>query len=289
MTRLLRREVVQVTPADFIGAWLLRRRRLGVDWRLAPSSQATRLAPVPIQQPRAVLLCLDGVVHDSDLPVQAFARHITEQLSAERVRPVIAGMRGFLEDKPELIPPDIDLSAAEDGYQAVEILARAAGLDDVSIAAARRASRADLAASAWAVDPADGLDALLAEMDGTARVLLLTEPGDPAARPVLASIDLTPDEILDTPVDLAVTQVLRQLDATTEPDRLLLIGTRWAGQVADAQNMGCSTALIDRRAAGRGNPTYRSRDLAELLDKVRGWLGDTSRPSAQNPTIRTAP
>jgi hypothetical protein len=250
---------------------------------------SARLAPVPTQQPRAVLLCLDGVVHDSDLPVQSFARHITEQLSAERIRPVIAGMRGFLEDKPELIPPDIDLSAAEDGYQAVEILARTVGLDDAAISGARRASRADLAASAWAVDPADGLDALLAEIDGTARVLLLTEPGDPAARPVLASIDLTVDEIVYAPVDLVVTQVLRQLSATTEPDRLLLIGTRWAGQLADAHNQGCRTAQVDRFGRGRGNPTYRRPGLAELLDEVRDWLCGRSRPAAENPTTRTAP
>ena len=77
---------------------------------------------------------------------------------------MIGGMRGFLEGKTELIPPDVDLSDAEDGYQAVEILARAAGLDDAAIPAPGGQPAPDLAASAWAVDPADGLDALLAEM-----------------------------------------------------------------------------------------------------------------------------
>ena len=84
---------------------------------------------MPTPPSLAVALCLDGVVHDSDLPVQSFARHITEQLSAEQIRPVIAGMRGFLEGKTELMPSGVDLSGAEDGYEAVEILARTAGLD----------------------------------------------------------------------------------------------------------------------------------------------------------------
>ena len=36
---------------------------------------------------------------------------------------MIAGMRGFLEGKPELIPAGVELRDAEDGYQAVEMLA----------------------------------------------------------------------------------------------------------------------------------------------------------------------
>ncbi len=225
-----------------------------------------------------MLLCFDGVVHDGDLPVQAFARHITEQLPAEQIRPVIAGMRGFLEGRTELVPADIDLSTAEDGYQAVEILALAAGLDDAAILDARRASRADLAASAWSVDPADGLGALLSEVESAgAGVVLLTEPGDPAARPVLASIDVTVDEIVDAPVDLAVAQILRQL-TPPGPDRLLVIGNCWTGQLESVHNQGCRTSLVDRYGRGRGTPTFRSADLTGLIDPVGKWLhGQSSR------------
>lgn len=219
---------------------------------------------------KTVLLCFDGVVYLGDLPVQAFARHLTEQLTADEIRPVIAGMRGFLESKTELIPAGVDLSGAEDGYQAVEVLARTAGLDSAAIAAARRASRLDLAASAWAVDPAAGLDALVAEIRTAARVVLLTEPGDPAAHPVLESLELTVDDIVDTAMGSAIALVQRETGAT--PERLLVIGTRWTDQLASAQAAGCATALIDRFARGRGAPTFRSCDLAGLLEPVRGWL-----------------
>ena len=225
---------------------------------------------VSLSRSGAVLLCFDGVVHLGDLPVQAFARHITEQLTADEIRPVIAGMRGFLESKTELIPAGVDLSGAEDGYRAVEVLARTAGLDRAAIATARQASRLDLAASAWAVDPAVGLDVLLTEIRATTRVVLLTEPGDPAARPVLESIEVTVDDIVDTATGPAIALVRQETGAT--PDRLLIIGTRWTDQLAPAQEAGCATALIDRYGRGRGAPTFRSPDLAGLLDPVRGWL-----------------
>ncbi|MEP6562699.1 MAG: hypothetical protein ABJD68_16690, partial [Nakamurella sp.] len=70
---------------------------------------------MPSPRSLGVLLRLDGVLHTSDLPVQSFARHLTEELPADLVRPMIAGMRGFLENKPELIPAWADPGQAEDG------------------------------------------------------------------------------------------------------------------------------------------------------------------------------
>ena len=197
---------------------------------------------------RRVLLTVDGVLHDSDLPVQAFARHVTDMLPAGRVRPVIAGMRGFLEGKAELLPLDVDLSAAEDGEQAVEILARAAGLSSAQIESARLAGRGDLVASSWAVDEPDGLAELLAE------------PGDPAAAAVLDALGIEVDAIVD------------RIDSAPNPALVLVIGTRWAGPLDSAQLAGCTTALVDRFGRGRGSPTYRVTGVPGLLDPVRRWL-----------------
>src|SRR6478752_3685946 len=147
-----------------------------------------------------VLLRFDGVVHSGDLPVQSFARHLTDALPADQVRAMIAGMRGYLEGRPELIPAGIDLASAEDGDQAVELLGRTAGLSERVITGARRASRADLAASAWAVDESDGLDELLAAIDGRASLGVLTEPDDPAAPAVLESIGITVDQLVSGPL-----------------------------------------------------------------------------------------
>jgi len=220
------------------------------------------LASVPTPSDRLVLLSLDGVVHTSDLAVQAFARHIADEVGPDRTRPIIAGMRGFLEDRPELIPPGIDLGSAEDGYQAVEILARTAGLSDGQVAAARLASRADLVGSAWAVDEAVGLPELLAAVAGRARVGVLGGPDDPAPAAVLDALGIDVDTIVD------------HVDPGPAPALVLVIGAGWAGALATAHERGCATAVVDRFRRRRGTPTYRATDLSGLLDPIRGWLRD---------------
>jgi hypothetical protein len=171
-----------------------------------------------------VLLRFDGVLHASDLPVQSFARHLTQTLPADQVRVLIAGMRGFLEGKPELIPEGIELAGAEDGYQAVEILGRAAGLSAETITAAYRASRVDLAGSAWAVDASDGLEDLIAAIKGQAHLAVLTEPGDPAPAAVLDSAGIGL-EVVDAPITRTHAP---QLIENASPTRVLVVGTRWA-------------------------------------------------------------
>jgi hypothetical protein len=221
----------------------------------------------------SVLIALDGVVHTSDLPVQSFARHVTEYLTADQIRPVIAGMRGFLEGRSEMIPTGVDLSRAEDGYQAVEILARAAGLAEAQISSAHRSSRVDLAASAWAVDPADGLNELLAELAGRAVLAVRVDPGDPAGPAVLDAVELAGDpDMIEAATGTAIENLLRAPDGPTEPERLLVIGARWHGELAAAGAAGCTTALIDRFDRRIGDPTWRTRELPGLLNRIGSWL-----------------
>lgn len=218
---------------------------------------------LPIPETRTVYLCVDGVLHDSDLPVQSFARHLTEVLPADRARSIIGGMRGFLEDKPDLIPAGVDLRSAEDGAQAVETLARAAGLTSNQIQAAHLASRVDLVATAWAVDVQDGLTDLLAALSGRARVAVLPESGDrAAAAAVLGALQIEVDEIVE------------QIAAGSDPALVLVVGARWTGRLAAADRAGCATALVDRFGRRRGTPTYRAANLTSLLDPVREWLQD---------------
>ena len=219
-----------------------------------------------------VLLRLDGVLHTSDLPVQAFARHLTDQLPAELVRPLIAGMRGFLENKPELIPAGADLERAEDGYQAVEKLAHAAGLAPAHITAARQASRADLAASAWAVDSADGLDELLAGLQ--ADCYAYADGADPAGPAVLTALELDQQVgMLPDSLPVAIARLLGG-SASAGADRrarILVVGTRWAGELDAAAAAGCGTVLIDRYQRGHGSPHWRAADLPGVTAQIRSW------------------
>lgn len=241
---------------------------------------------MPTSVPRAVLLRFDGIVHTSDLPTQAFARHLAETLPAEQNARLIGGMRGFLEAKSELIPADIDLSAAEDGDQAVEILARAAGLAQPTIDRARAEGRRDLAASVWAVDAADGLDELLAAVDG-GHLAVLGEPDDPAAAALLASEEIAADELILGPIGAAIERlVVERLVAErdgavervgdtveprgeAEPRGITVVSTRWSGELAVAQQAGCVTVLVDRRGTGRGTPTVRCATLREAAAAIR--------------------
>jgi hypothetical protein len=226
--------------------------------------------------PVGLVLRFDGVLHSGDLAVQAFARHLTDALPTDRVRAVIAGMRGFLEGKPDLIPPGTELASAEDGYQAVVLLGRAAGLSDAVITAARRASRADLAASAWAVDASDGLDELLAAVDGRVYLAVLTEPDDPAAPAVLDSIGIRVDELVAGPLPAALANIRFRVE-NADPQRILVIGTRWLGELSGAFDAGYDTALVDRYRLGRGTPTLRSPDVAGLVESVRRWSAAAGR------------
>jgi hypothetical protein len=245
----------------------------------------TSLGLVPIEQTSAVLLRLDGVVHASDLPVQSFARHLTEQLPAELVRPLIAGMRGFLEQKPELIPTGTNLDQVEDGYQAVEQLARAAGLTPAQIAAAWQLSRADLTSSAWAVDASDGLEELLTDLTAQCACYVYSDGADPAALSVLTAIDLDHRvQLLPDSLPVATARLLRGSGNDADrPIRILVVGTRWNGEL-DAAAAGCGTLLIDRYGLGRGSPDWRAADLARATPQIRSWAaGATTQDMPAQP------
>ncbi len=240
-----------------------------------------------------MLLRLDGVVHTSDLPVQSFARHLTEHLPAELVRPLIAGMRGFLENKPELIPAGTDFADAEDGYQAVEQLALAAGLTTAQIADARLASRADLAASAWAVEASDGLETLLdglgADSVGADCLIgVFAEPADPATAAVLEALDLNGRvTLLPASLEDAITRLHGIATPDGRPNRILVIGTRWVGELDAAAAAGCVTAMVDRYRRGSGSPQWRAHGLPGLTEQIRFWAA--AGPSTGTSTGTSTP
>jgi hypothetical protein len=232
----------------------------------------------------SVLLAVDGVVHVSDLAVQSFARHASEQLAqpaANTTRALIGGMRGFLEGRPDLLPSDPAvneaLGKAEDGDQAVEILCRAAGLTPRQIVAARRASRVDLANSAWAIDAAPGLTELIAGIPAGSYVAVVAHDLAGVAE-VVDAIGIAPavDEFLadaggSEGREEVVDHVLAAGGTTSAPERLLVVGSRWDPDLAVPHAAGCTTALVDRFGRGRGTPTWRSAELAGLIGDILRW------------------
>lgn len=223
-----------------------------------------------------VTVALHGVAQDDDLGVQAFARHL-ESIPDHGVPggSIVAGMRAFLEAKPHLAPPPPWLPAPPPvtGGRAVTALAVAAGLSPAQIATARRASRLDLAASAWILDPADGLAALLDLLAGRADPILVADPDDPATGPVLDALELTGRFPVRSVPELAT-----DLTTALAGRPVLLIDADWPpGPVAaGGPGAGVTTALIDRFGSGVGDPDLRADDLPALLPGVAGWLDRTA-------------
>jgi hypothetical protein len=228
---------------------------------------------------RAALLRFDGIVHTSDLPTQAFARHLSEGLSTAQIPVLIGGMRGFLEGRGDLMPPGIDLSNAEDGEQAVEILASAAGLERPTIDAARRASRRDLAASVWAVDKAAGLDELLTDL-ADREIAVFTTNDDPAAAALLESEKIAVDRLIGAPFPAVLDEMRGSGRRGPAP---IVIGTRWAGELSVARAAGCVTVLVDRRGTGVGCPTVRCSALTDVGPLLVDVLAEHSTRSNPQP------
>lgn len=244
------------------------------------------------------------LVHDSDLGTQAFARHVGEQLPDDRARLVVAGMRGILEGRPDLVAeasrafPGVDVTAVTAGPDLVAALAAAAGLPADRIADARTAAAHDLARSAWTVGPAPGLVELRRTLTAHGHRLAVLAPGPVGVPEILDAIEMP-----DAPwVVVPRTQqaqwwrdAVRPPSATelrtaeAEPNRPprsspptpsdhLAIAARPADLDAPA-DAGVRTALVDRfgavAAAGYGadrRPTWTATDLPGLLPPIATWL-----------------
>ncbi len=218
-------------------------------------------------------MTLPGVAYIDDLAVQAFARHLETAMDpGVPGRSIVAGMRAFLEDKPHLAPAPPWRRPPATGYRAVELLATAAGLSSAQIEHGRRASRIELAGSAWILDPADGLPELLDLMTDRADVVLVADADDPATGPVLEALDLAGRFPVIRPAE----------PVPMGPDRpTLLIDDDWSPILAAAFARGTGTALVDRFGAGSGTPELRATDLPGLLPGVADWLDRHARTEGE--------
>lgn len=230
----------------------------------------------------ALLLDFDGTAYVSDLPVQSYARHAAEQLSVTAGTGLVAAVRAFLEQRTDILgDPRLDLSTADDGYRAVELAGSAFGLDAATLSAAYRASRRDLAASAFAVEPAEGLIELLAELAGTALTVLVTNSDPDGVIQVLEATGLAP--LIDCVITDAgkpqslpgiASRALQQ--AGVGPQQLISIGDRWTIDLAPVAAIGGATAYLDRYGRGDGSPTFRGPDLGSMIGDIGSWARQRS-------------
>ncbi len=224
----------------------------------------------------------DGTIYVGDLPVLAYARHSADQLGEAAATDLIDGIRFFLEGR-SVRDADaglrVDLGVAQDGFQAVEILADNMGLTDRQIGTAYRQARLDLGRTAFALDPPEGLIELLTELAGV-HVMVVTNADSAGVTEVLTAIGLAghiDDVITDAgkpgSMPRIIADTLRRIGAVDAPTRLMAIGDRWTEDLAEAHLAGACTALVDRFGRGDGTPTARAADLAGLLPAIQRWAG----------------
>lgn len=223
---------------------------------------------------RSVLvLDFDGTVCLGDEAPLGYARELAEHPGASDL---VAQVRAFLDDPTA----DQRLRDADDGYQAVAMLAREAGVPPDAYDPAYRASRAALDPAALSAP--DGLPQLLAELPayGVHRVLCTNAPAQQLA-PILTAIGL--DGVLDEVLTDAgkprrmvehLTALLAATGLTVTPEGLLSVGDIWANDLAPALELGCATAYVDPFGRDRGPAHARARRLPDLYDDIRDWACD---------------
>jgi len=273
VTRTERRSVPAIAPPPVVPVC----RPDGTDPHRSPDALPT-IGRVSHPPAAVLFLDFDGTLYVGDLPVHAYARRVAERLDAMAGLGVVAGMRRFLEDRVVPGDPGSDLAAAEDGYQAVELLAIAAGAGAELLSAAYRQSRRDLAASAFAVDAPDGLVQLLTAFHDRMQVVVVSNADPPGVAEVLADTGVAPllDEVLldAGKPDCWPPLIARYAELVGGADRLLAVGDRWSGDLAPIAAAGGWTALIDRFGRGDGSPDARGTDLAALLPAIAGRLAE---------------
>jgi len=242
---------------------------------------ATNAGPKPV----TLLLEFDGALYAGDLPIQAFARRLAESLPDEAGVGLVAGMRRFLESRDVPGDPGTDLSSAQDGRQAVEVLAAAGGLDAAGIEAAYRQSRHDVARTAFAIEPPAGLVEFLTGLPETTRVAVVSDADDTGVAEVLEAGELTAsvDEIVCGTYGPGRRQaiVAAAVARSGSPERVIGVDSRWSGLLADVAAAGGWTALVDRFGVAErcgGSPDAVGPDVTSLLPVLQTHIARLTDP-----------
>lgn len=217
-----------------------------------------------------LVLDFDGTVCLGDDAVVSYARELAAHPGAEDVE---ADLRAFLAD------PDSDprLHDADDGYQAVSLLAEAAGIAPDARQAAYQASRDRLDTAALHA-PA-GLRELLRELD-VRRVLCTNAPGQ-RLNPILDDLGLAevidyvlPDARKPALMGMHLAKLLEAAGLSGHPEQLMSVGDIWANDLAPALELGCATAYVDPFGRDRGPAHARAASITDLYDDLRDWARD---------------
>lgn len=232
-----------------------------------------------------LVLDLDGTVCLGDTPVLLYAERVAAFTDAPEALLELAG--AFLGRRlPESAPQA--LIGAQDGYEAVRILAVAAGVSEEQLSEAYVSSRAAIGERPGDIHTPAGLVELLAGLDAH-RVLLTNSPRDglDAILDRLGVRGVVDEVVTDA---LKPTRMIAHLDgflaaagATDTPERLMSVGDIWRNDLAPALERGCVAAYVDAFDRRQGPAHVRAESLVDLYAAIRTWSHDPSSFIEANP------
>ncbi len=230
----------------------------------------------------------DGTVAVGHAPVRVYAREVEQR--ADDAAGLSLRVADFLAD-PHCCP---ELASAQDGYQAVALLARDRGISQRVLDAAYVASRALLGREPGDLTAPPGLVGLLNELDVT-RVLVTNSP-DTGLAAMLDHLGLTGsfDRIVTSankPPSFGqlLADLLDEHGLGGRPGHLLSVGDIWANDLEPALALGCTTAYVDPMGRGAGPAHLRAATLPQLYPGIVGWADDPARFVEEHPLRLDAP
>ncbi len=218
---------------------------------------------------RSVIFDFDGTVCIGDEPALAYARAVAE--AEPRLGDLPTRVAAYLRGEDSSID-------ADDGYQAVQLAATAAGVPLEVIQTAFLAARAGISDGSIDVRAPEGLSELLTLLrDGGVRAVLVTNAPPGGLDRILARLDLS-DAFDSIYADAGKPHGMEAIldDAVgagrIEWSNLLSIGDIWENDLRIPHERGAATALIDPLNRRRGQPDVRTETLGGLTPWVKEWM-----------------
>jgi phosphoglycolate phosphatase-like HAD superfamily hydrolase len=243
------------------------------------------------ERKHTVLFDFDGTISLGAGPVLAYARAVSETLSASQsaafLEAVSAGLPAQPADaatRPTGGSGALTAVKAIDGYDLVRILSVEYAVDPLALSAAYLSSRRQLATPLAPVSAPEGLAGFLAGIRDRAFLVVATNAPETRLDEAIEALGLA-GSFDDRYTSVGKPGGLdRVLDEWLPHGPLLSVGDVWGNDLAPAHARGAATALVGAPVDDAAvTPTFRAETLPQLYPEILSWLDDS--PSS---TIRTA-
>jgi FMN phosphatase YigB (HAD superfamily) len=223
----------------------------------------------------------DGTLYRGDAPIRHYAEQAARSLDSAARAELLDGVEEFLE----IGAKGGRLAEAIDGWEAVAVLGRRAGLATAELNEAFAATRElMLDAVRCPLEVPAGYAELITELR-TAGVRVVLATNSPAAGldGLLRRLELPP--LLDAVVSgtgkpEGLRRLLRQERGAGAASSLCVIGDHWRNDIEPGRELGTHSAYIDRFGRADGPADAIAPTVEGLLDSIRTWA------ASQAPTER---